>query len=274
MARGRSSRGFSLVEAAVVVAVLTIMAGMMLPLGLKVLNQRREAATRKSLQLAFEAMFGARDRRVANMRADFGFEPDQRYDTLPFLVAPAGPWADVPAYGLHVGMYRTGSFPWGYNGPYWQGRVRGNIPLDAWGRPIGLRFHGGGWQVFSLGADGRVNRAEGVGDDLYYPPVPAPIANYNATVLLVVTIDPGRPERFLGGFAVPWYRGNRDRALVRYHPPLMLTGLRETQSQAFTVPAGPVELELGGRRDGRPEDLRTIPMDLLPGELREVRVTL
>ena len=71
----QARRGFSLVEAVIVIAIMAILAGAMVPLALKAINQSRESQTRTNLKAAYEAMFGARDRRVPNMRADFGFNP-------------------------------------------------------------------------------------------------------------------------------------------------------------------------------------------------------
>ena len=255
-------KGFTLVEAAVVVAMTGILAGMMAPLGMKALQQRREAVTRRDLKLAFEALFGARDRRVPNLRADFGFEPRGHLEGLPMLVGNV--WGDVndpvPRYGPNGGA----TFPWGYNGPYWQGPVMNGRPVDAWGTPLKLRYHpggGGAWQVRSFGPD----RAEGA-DDLVYPPVPAAIDAFKATVLVVIQ----RREGAIPGEVILRHGGNRSPRLTVLRQ--RLESMAPAQGLTFWSPPGGMELIFSP--DGRAFRPLSMPMDLLPGETREVRVTL
>jgi type II secretory pathway pseudopilin PulG len=180
--------GFTLIEAAVAIGVVAILAGAIAPLAVKAINQQREARTRDSLKACFEGMFGARDRRVANMRADFGFNPGTALADLSGMVAKGltGVSATVPDYAQ-----ASGSIFWGYNGPYWNGSVDGaNRPTDGWGRPMQLRWVGGGWQVFSLGSDGANNSAAStppLGDDLAYPIVPAVPTSFKAVLYIHVT---------------------------------------------------------------------------------------
>lgn len=269
-------RGFTLVEAAVAVGVVAILAGLMAPMAARVLDQRRKAATREGLRRAFEAMFGSRDRRIANMRADFGFEPPEgEYRNLRFLVARSGPWARVPAFGDHGQR-----FQWGYNGPYWLGDTRDGVPVDAWGSPIELVCEGGRVQVRSRGPRRERGRAE---DDLVYPPEPVPLDGYRSRVLVVVTPSQGAPA----GQVSLVHGGNRE-AHARVDGPFLLTG-EATQARTFSAPAGGMEVDFAplpgpegkgerpadGKGKGAPPFLeRAIPMDLLPGETREVRVTL
>jgi type II secretory pathway pseudopilin PulG len=250
-------RGFSLVEAAVAVAVMTILAGMMAPLALKILNQRRDTATRKSLKLAFEAMFGARDRRVGNMRADFGFDPDRSYPSLAFLV-DRNRCGRVPVYGRHDGA----GFYWGYNGPYWYGPVSGTDPVDAWGSPIGLVYDPDRRtvQVRSLGPGHR----EGAGN-LFYPPVPAALSSFRSCV--IVNIEAAPQAR---GIIQVIYGGGLDGRLA-WTDPYHLGG-RKSESAVFWVPSGGMEVRC--LPDGKDAAGLSIPLDLLPGETREVRVSL
>jgi hypothetical protein len=193
------------------------------------------------------------------MRADFGFNPAESHATLPWLLAPAGPWRHVPAFGQH-----GAAFPWGYNGPYWQGPVSSGHPVDAWGQPIDLIYgHGAGtWQLHSPGAPGRHQ-------DLYYPPTPASVSSYNATVLVSVT----RLEPELSGKVILKHAGNAGsqagELILQTHD---LDPEAELQSFVFTAPAGSMELLFVSTVDRvRP---RSMAMDLLPGETREVAVRL
>ena len=49
---------FSLIEVVVAICVTLILAGMLIPLAGKAINQQREIKTRESLKTAFEGMFG------------------------------------------------------------------------------------------------------------------------------------------------------------------------------------------------------------------------
>lgn len=184
----RSTEGaFSLIEVAVAVAVMAILAGAAVPLVLKAVNQQREQRTRDDLKTAWEGLFGARDRRVVNMRADYGYDPGGPTPDLSAMTRRGA----VPAYAFQ------GNFYWGWNGPYWNGSTGANAtlaPLDAWGNAIKLRQVTGatpGFQVISGGPNGRIDTANNSAapqvDDLVYPVIPAPLnPAYQGTVYVNV----------------------------------------------------------------------------------------
>lgn len=251
-------RGFTLVEVAVAIGVLGILAGAMAPMALRALNRHRAEVTRRQLEAAFEAMFGSRERRVANMRADFGFNPARSYGALPFLVRNAWDPA-LPAFGTHDGA----SFPWGYNGPYWLGPVVAGLPVDGWGHPIRLDFdprRGGTWQLRSLGPD----QQEGA-DDLLYPPVPASVGAYSATVLVVVTRV---GENLKGTVTLRWAEAKAGLASRSWQ----LDAAKPAQSFTCSVPAGGMELVFTPEAGAFTPFV--LPMDLLPGVTRTVEVKL
>lgn len=165
----RASRkgGFSLLEVAIAVAVIAILAGAMAPLALKAVNQAREQRTRTELKTTYEALFGARDRRVSNMRADYGYAGA----SLVQMTTRGG----IRAFAPYAGQPALSG---GWNGPYWTGsQSPAGMPLDAWGRPFQLRFIGGGYQMVSLGPNGVLN-SPGQNpqvDDLVYPLPPNPL---------------------------------------------------------------------------------------------------
>ena len=68
----RCTEGFSLIEAVVAIAIMAILASAALPLLMKSVNQQAEQTTRANAQIAYNAIFGARDHRVSNLIADFG----------------------------------------------------------------------------------------------------------------------------------------------------------------------------------------------------------
>ena len=257
--RGDSSRAFTLIEAAVAIAIIAILAGAAAPLALKALNQQREFKTRENLKIAFEAMFGARDRRVANMRADFGFDPGASLPDLSGLMV--NPVAFLPAYGLAGGMY------WGYNGPYWTGSSdAANRPVDAWGRPMRLRVAGIApnqtWQVQSLGSNGVDEN--GAGDDLVFPTMPASAQSFRSVLILNVS-NPAPTKS--GTITVKAPNGVK----------VLQTLVAATPYSTASVPIPPCNPAAGGvyiniKRVGF-TDLDFV-VDLLPGEVRSFDVTL
>jgi prepilin-type N-terminal cleavage/methylation domain-containing protein len=256
-----ASRGFTLVEAAVAIAVVAILAGTMAPLALKALDQRREASTRRSLKLAFEAMFGARDRRIANMRSDFGFTVDRSLATLPVLVRNPGI--------RDLGRWDGASFEWGWNGPYWHGPVGNGVPVDAWGSPIQVHFEAhdhSSVQMVSLGP----RRRWGQGS-IFYPPVPVPLASLQTRVILHIT--PSRPD--LRCEVVIRCGQATAAGLLARTPALAIAPGEGVVHATRLVPAGTMEVTVEPGIGGAvPAGFRPIPLDLLPGETREVSVTL
>jgi type II secretory pathway pseudopilin PulG len=180
------TRGFTLVEAAVAIGVASILAGMMAPMAVRVLDLERADRTREQLRQAWEALFGARDRSLPNMRSDFGFritDGMNGYD-LGLLVTPdlgpGGLGPDQPAprvqpYGPAPGGGRRLS---GWRGPYWHGPVQNRLPVDPWGHPI----------VLAVGPDGSVQvRSQGPGGpdgEIRYPQEGISPAALGATVYL------------------------------------------------------------------------------------------
>ena len=239
------------------VAVLAILAGTMAPLALKAIDQRRAEATRKSLKLAFEALFGARDHRLGNMRADFGFTPSRSYGRLDIMVQKP---MQVPRYGRNEGA----SFFWGYNGPYWHGRLQDGAPADAWGNPIALDFDRNAQTVQLRSTGGRLRTGAA---DLKYPPVPVPLASLNACVIVAIS---GTGQNLRGTIQVRYPGAFGDRLV---ETALYTIEDRPEQSSVFWVPAGGMEV-VGRPGQGAGWAGFQIPLDLRPGETREVRVQL
>lgn len=174
--RASEHQGFSLIEVVVALAIIAILAGAIAPLALKSLNQAREQRTRSDLKTVYEALFGARDRRVSNMRADYGYAGAS--------LAQMTTRGVIRAYGIYATQPALSG---GWNGPYWTGMQSPvGLPQDAWGRPFQLRFIGGGYQILSLGQNG-VLESPGqnpLGDDLVYPlpPNPLPVTGVQVNV--------------------------------------------------------------------------------------------
>ena len=227
----RRIKGFSLIEVMVAVAIMAIMAGAALPLMVRAVNQQRTQATRDSMKVMFEAMFGSRERRVPNMRADYGFNPAALTDLRDMVAKPAG----LKAWGAALNF-----FPWGWNGPYWYGTVVAvagvNVPADAWGHPFQLLNPGGtSWVLVSLGPDGVL--APG-GDDLYFPSITgAATTLYDSSV--VVTVDNQRSS----AEDVTVQIQDRDGGINPRDSPIASQTF--TQIKSLTVPATPTTVRPG-----------------------------
>ena len=261
MVRGRF--GFTLVETAVAVAAAGILAGMMVPLALKVQDQRRAASTREGLRRAFEALFGAHGHRVPNLRADFGFDPGSDLDALPMLVR-GDRWGAVPRFGRNDGA----AFDWGHNGPYWHGPVLGENPVDAWGSPIRLEVRRARgvttWQLRSLGPD----KAQGA-DDLVYPPVPASASSYTGSLLVTVTgAGPATASLRHGGNQRPGLVLARGEGTAI---PARIPGSHGVQFAG--VPSGMAELRILPLDPGGFAPV-ILPVDLPPGQPVSLQVAL
>jgi len=263
-------RGFTLVEAAVAIAVMSILAGTMAPLAVKTLNRRRESATRRALQQAWEAMFGARDRYVPNVLADCNFRTEHTRERLAFLLRLED-YGGVPPMGLHAGF----SHPWGFAGPYWFGDTQDGRPADAWGTPIRLEVTGaagpGGYpndmgtiayQVRSFGPDKVPSD-----DDLVYPAVPVPYASMVGTLRVNITKVTARISgRMYFRLPVDYDSLLRNGSVYE---------IADVGQQVILSDLPPTGAELVLEPGARSTFPRTVlPLQLLPGERRDVRVSL
>jgi len=269
----QAGRGFSLVEAVIVIAIMAILAGAMVPLALKAINQSRESQTRTNLKAAYEAMFGARDRRVPNMRADFGFNPAGNLASLgKMTTSTAAPAPNPPvAYALNGAL-----FSWGWNGPYWTGPTKlvagVQVPVDGWGRPIQLRLIAGqGFQVISLGANGILDtpaaQVQPQNDDLVFPSQPALLASAYSTSP-TITVHNNRATVIAGTLTFRYRNGNALagplNAAIAPLAGQTVTYNSGTLPAIPVCPAGPVQVVI---------NITTVPaitfsevVDLLPGE--------
>lgn len=258
---------FSLIEVVVAICVTLILAGMLIPLAGKAINQQREIKTRESLKTAFEGMFGARDRRVANMRADFGFEPTANLADLSAMVLSANAGTTLPQFG-----YNTANLLWGWNGPYWQGSIDSNTtttsrPLDAWGRPMRLVVTTVSainyYQVQSSGAD----RTFGTTDDLVYPAVPAAEVSYNATLIIVVNKNSGSTS-YTGNCSLIYLNGTNTPTNNIPGTSPNIANNPNPQVFSWNVAAGGMKVTLAPTTG----TFTTVylSLDLLPGETRQI----
>ncbi|HNV02687.1 MAG TPA: prepilin-type N-terminal cleavage/methylation domain-containing protein [Vicinamibacterales bacterium] len=184
--------GFTLIEAAVILAVLAVLAAAITPMILQQIVEAKTEATRREARLLHEAMLGRPD-----VPDSFGFFGDMGRLPASFeeLVRP-GPGTALfgTATFRNVGM--------GWKGPYINaGDAAGDYLTDAFGRPYRGASAG---QVRSAGPDGVFDTA----DDIVYPPArPNPTGRLMVTVKRMssedasYTLDPA-------GYAVRLYYSN------------------------------------------------------------------
>jgi general secretion pathway protein G len=142
------SKGFTLIEVIVVIAVLATLAGMLTPLAMRLVERQEGDLTEQRLKAAYQAVAGSWD------QGDFGFLGD--IGRLPNSLDELVLRGSLPAYA--VGANGVGL---GWRGPYIQ-TIGEDFKRDAWGRP--LVFNSATGQVTSLGPDGVVSA-----DDITYP---------------------------------------------------------------------------------------------------------
>jgi prepilin-type N-terminal cleavage/methylation domain-containing protein len=251
----RRTEGFSLIEAAVAIAIMAILAGAAVPMILKAVNQQREQVTRDGLKVAYEAMFGARDRRIPNMVADFGYQP------------AAGDLRDLTARPVGAAVWQAGpNFYYGWNGPYWNGSLRTvgavNVPADGWGNALALQNTGGLWQVVSGGADGNLATP---GDNLAYPSQPVALA----TASLNLTLQNQRGVAINGNVRITDRNGGVLRTTlatdVTYDWALPIAGSAQAHGAPIPVNAGPVTITINLLAPAPAATLVEV-VDLVPGQ--------
>jgi prepilin-type N-terminal cleavage/methylation domain-containing protein len=239
--QGRTAtHGFSLIEAAVAIGIIAILAAAAAPLVMKALNQQRESKTRESVKAAFESMFGSREHMSPNITSDYGYQPPAANGaqyTLQSLTTPA-----LPVWGPNGALYY-----WGWNGPYWTGSIQAQagtngVPLDGWGRPIRMVLAGAGAartvQFRSWGANGRDDG--GLSDDISYPNSPI-LLSAQRTSNLYVTITNNRLVPLRGTLTVRW-RDNGALQTTQFN--LTTTATVGASTSATFGPASPAPYRL------------------------------
>lgn len=120
---GAASAGFTLVELLVVLAILTLLAGIVGP---RVLGQLGGAKTKTAAVQIADI-----DKAMELFKLDVG-----RYPTT--------------EEGLEALAKRPASVTSGWSGPY----LKGTLPTDPWGKPYHYQSVNGAIEILSLGADG------------------------------------------------------------------------------------------------------------------------
>jgi prepilin-type N-terminal cleavage/methylation domain-containing protein len=161
-----SSKGFTLIEVIIVIAILAIAAGAMAPMAVRMIDNSRQDKTLKLQQQIYLAVWGDPSSHGTGFLSDIGRIPGGNLTELAVQ-------ATLPAYAIQtcgVGM--------GWRGPYLlEGVDSTGRPLDGWGTP--MDFSGG--QIRSAGPDRSMATAA---DNLYYPSTPITVNNINGSVAI------------------------------------------------------------------------------------------
>ncbi len=256
-----------MIEVAVAIGVMAILAGAMAPLAMKALNQAREQKTRENAQTAYEAIVGSRSKPGSNMRSDFGFLPVGTLADLRFMTIrnPAAVYRNGVVPLLYGAVYQ--GFTWGWNGPYWTGSIGPNRePLDGWGRP----FQWAANQVQSRGKDGAWSTA----DDIVFPsPASAP-----ASATLYVNVERQLPPPPPTPASVVLFVNVYDRNLNAARPfptspQLTFPGSGTQSFGTYAVVPGPVTIRLQSN-PASANYAQSQVMILSPGESRTITFRL
>jgi len=160
--------GFTLIEIIIVIAVISILAGTMVPSVVSQMDHHRAQATRTEMQALYEAIVGSPAEGGDGYLTDMG--------QLPASLTDLVQQGSQPSYRLHiagVGM--------GWEGPYVVGGFAdGSWLTDAWGHTYTYNSTTG--QITSPGRDGQIS----TGDDIVLPATPIPTGHPYS---VVVTAD-------------------------------------------------------------------------------------
>jgi prepilin-type N-terminal cleavage/methylation domain-containing protein len=162
------SKGFTLIEVIIVIAILAILAGAMAPLAGRAIDSSRQDETVRRQKLIYQAILGDPSSPGSGFLSDVGRLPATSLTELAVI-------GSLPAYAIQtcgVGM--------GWRGPYLlEGVDSTGRPLDGWGTPMDLV----GGQIRSAGPDKSMSSAA---DNLLYPPNPIATNNINGSIVFSV----------------------------------------------------------------------------------------
>jgi general secretion pathway protein G len=138
---GRASRGFTILEILVVMAIIGMLVGLVVTNADKVFGQSRETVARLFVRDSLKTP-------LTRYRIDVGDYPST-------------------SEGLAALLAATGSVGEKWRGPYLD-VSGGKVPTDPWGQPYEYRYPGvknpGGYDVYSRGPDKTAETADDIGN--------------------------------------------------------------------------------------------------------------
>jgi prepilin-type N-terminal cleavage/methylation domain-containing protein len=169
------SKGFTLIEVIIVIAILAIVAGAMAPLATRAIDNSRQDLTIQRQKMIYQAIMGDSSMPGTGFLSDVGRLPNNPPGSLVELSFKGS----LPAYSS-----QTGGVGMGWRGSYiLDGVDSAGNPIDGWGTP--MVFQNG--QIRSAGPDRNMNTAA---DNILYPSNSISANNLNGSVVLnVVVVD-------------------------------------------------------------------------------------
>lgn len=264
-ARPAASRGVSLLELVVALAIVALVATLIAPVLAGFVRNNQADATKTQEQQIYAAIFGDPQKGTFGFLGDIGRLPA----TLSELVSQG----TLPGFSAAPGgVANVGNMGYGWQGPYLRSFVSNtDWTLDAWGQPFSWSTTGANaGQIVSGGADGTV----GTADDIVFPSSPPP----TTAALIVVVVANGIANPF-GAAAKVYYPANGVQTAIT-----MQSNDPNASGPVFegfvfnNIPAGVRAVILNHTDNGCPgcgTDARTVPVNIIAGQtnLLEVRMT-
>ena len=192
----RGERGFTLIEVIIVLAILSVILGMLAPFAFQLFSSERSTATEDELQAIYRAIVGDPGNGFFGYVGDVGKYPASLRD---LMVQPTDP--------------ATGNKLEGWKGPYLQNpRMETDVILDPFGRPFEYLLKavadgvGNQFAIISRGADGvstntatNPNIADGYVDPVPTDPAYAAAAQNTDNVLFPRAVNATALDKIVSG---------------------------------------------------------------------------
>lgn len=173
----RNRAGFTLIEVIIVIAILSIVAGAMAPMAVRMIDGSRRDLTLKRQEAVLKAILGDPSAPGSGFLSDIGRLPGTSLAELTLR-------GSLPAYTVQPCGTNMG-----WRGPYvFEGVDANGLIQDGWGTPMGLV----GGQIHSAGPD---RDPATTGDNILFPPAPLnPVILSGNITMTVLALDTGTAQ--------------------------------------------------------------------------------